>query len=187
MNYQEFEMKQPILHTPRLKLRKITLADLPAMFAYTSLDGVTKYLPFDTHKRVEDTKLFIDYVLDQYTNCRLAPWAIELQSTNTFLGTIEYVFWEQENNTAEIAFVLSNHYWGRGIITEAAREVIRFGFEEMDLERVQARCFNANIASQRVLTKNGFQFEGTLRKRLFSKGKQQDIRVYSLLRQEYSM
>lgn len=93
--------------------------------------------------------------------------------------------WEPEHNRAEIGYVISTKNWGKGYGTEVANAVISFGFEQMELERIQARCFIDNIASQRVMEKVGMTYEGTLRKAMFVKGKFQDIKIYSILREEF--
>lgn len=64
-------------------------------------------------------------------------------------------------------------------------EVIKFGFEKMNLTRIQAKCMVENIGSARVMEKIGMSFEGIMRKGLFAKGKHQDIRMYSILKEEY--
>ncbi|MGM0943253.1 MAG: GNAT family N-acetyltransferase [Bacillota bacterium] len=184
LNDREIDLEQPILETPRLILRKIMATDLSAIHAFTSLDVVTQYLPFDTHQSHEQTKLFINFVLDQYDNNQLAPWGIELKPYKKLIGMIEYVFWEQENDTAELAFVLTNTHWGRGIVTEACQEVIKYGFTTMKLQRIQARSFVENIGSQKVLEKCGLKLEGILKKRLFIKGKHRDICMYAIIKDD---
>jgi len=85
----------------------------------------------------------------------------------------------------EIAYALSRKYWRKGLMTEAVKEVIKFGFEKMNLNRIYARCFPENIGSYRVMEKAEMQFEGILRKQMFIKGKFQDMKLYSILRREY--
>lgn len=74
---------------------------------------------------------------------------------------------------------------GKGLVTEAVKEVIKHGFEKMNLNRIYARCFVENIGSQKVLEKVGMKFEGILREQLFIKGAFRDMKIYSILRKEY--
>ena len=67
------------------------------------------------------------------------------------------------HSLAEIAYALSREYWGKGLVTEAVKEVVKHGFEKMNLNRIYARCFVENIGSQKVLEKVGMKFEGILR------------------------
>ncbi|RTR27804.1 N-acetyltransferase [Robertmurraya yapensis] len=176
----------PIIETPRLILRKITAADTAAMFSYGSNKEVAKYVTWDVHKTISDTEAFISFVLDQYANQKVAPWGMEDKETGEFIGTIDFVWWKPNHHSAEIGYVLSPEYWGKGITTEAAEALIRFGFEKMELVRIQARCMVDNIASSRVMEKAGMSFEGINRKSMFIKGQHHDLKVYSILREEFN-
>lgn len=118
----------PVLETERLILRKITMDDAEAMFSYASIDEVSQYVTWETHRTLDDSKSFISHVLKQYNEGMVAPWGIELKENGKFIGTIDFVWWKPRQKTAEIGYVLSPEYWGRGITTEALREVIKFGF-----------------------------------------------------------
>lgn len=174
----------PQLETDRLRLRKISFKDLADMHAYTTSKKVTKYIPFPTHKSIEDTRKFIDYVLEQYHIQKKLFWGVELKETQTLIGTIEFVSLDLIHNKAEIAYLLSDCYWGKGIMSEAAAEIIKFGFQTLQLTRIEARTFKENIASQKVLEKVGMTFEGTLRKSQFLKGRYQDINIFSILSED---
>jgi [ribosomal protein S5]-alanine N-acetyltransferase len=91
-----------------------------------------------------------------------------------------------EHSRAELGYVLAQEYWGTGLMPEAVRRVIRFCFERMDLNRVEARCLAENVASARVMEKAGMSYEGTLRKREYIKGAYRDMKMYSILRSEYA-
>ncbi|MGG4202691.1 GNAT family N-acetyltransferase [Peribacillus frigoritolerans] len=175
----------PILETERLILRKVTIQDVNDMFEYCSNQEVSRFVTWDAHESLDDTKEFIGFVLNQYLHGKVAPWAIEYKENHKMIGTIDFVSWNPGQNSAEIGYVLSPEYWGKGITTEAAKELIRFGFENMDLIRIQARCFTENIGSARVMEKAGMKHEGILRKGMKIKGKHWDLHVYSVLKEEY--
>lgn len=185
MKIEDIYGSLPKLNTPRLKLRKVSEADKYDLFAYASNDEVTKYVMWDTHKSMADTEGFISYAMDQYKNKNVAPWAIEYKETGKFIGTIDFVWWKPAYFSAEIGYVISPEYWGKGITTEAAKAIIQFGFEKMELVRIQARCFDENIASARVMEKVGMIYEGTHRKEMYIKGRHRDIRMYSILREDF--
>ncbi|GGD12640.1 N-acetyltransferase [Pontibacillus salipaludis] len=176
----------PKLETKRLLLRKITLEDVDDMYHYVSNEEVTKYVTWEAHKSISDTKEFIEYALTQYENKDLSPWGIEYKESGKFIGTIDFVYWEVNHNVAEIGYALSKDYWGKGISTEAVKEVIMFGFTCMDLVRIQARCLKENRGSERVMEKAGMSFEGILRKSMLVKGKYQDLKMYSILKEEFN-
>ena len=81
--------------------------------------------------------------------------------------------------------MLSREYWGRGLMPEALRAMIAFGFERMGLNRIEARCIAENAASARVMEKVGMTYEGTLRQREFIKGAYRDMKLYAILKSEY--
>jgi [ribosomal protein S5]-alanine N-acetyltransferase len=174
----------PVLETERLLLRKITPDDLEDMYSYCSNDDVAKYVTWSTHRSFADTKGFVDFVLNQYENGLIAPWGMEYKETGRLVGTIDFVSWQPHHRTAEIGYVISPEYWGKGLTPEASRELIRFGFEKMDLVRIQARCFVENIASQRVMEKVGMSFEGIIRNGMLVKGQHWDIKLYSIIKEE---
>jgi [ribosomal protein S5]-alanine N-acetyltransferase len=177
----------PNLETPRLLLRKLTTEDTPGMFNYASNEEVAKYVTWDAHKTLKDTETFVNFVLNQYKAHKVSPWAIEEKETGTFIGTIDFVWWKPVHNMAEIGYVISPDYWGKGITTEAAKAIIQFGFEQMDLVRIQARCLVENIASQRVMEKVGMSYEGTHRKSMFLKGKHYDLKMYAILKEDFAL
>ncbi|PLR76245.1 GNAT family N-acetyltransferase [Bacillus sp. V3-13] len=176
----------PVLETERLVLRKLTLEDLEDIHSYGSDEEVSKYVTWDTHRSLADTREFLDFVLQQYENKKVAPWGIEYKENKRLIGTIDFVWWKPAHNSAEIGYVLAPQYWGKGIATEAAITIIQFGFTNMDLVRIQARCFVENKASARVMEKAGMSFEGVLRKSMLVKGRHQDIMMYSVLKEEFS-
>ncbi|KAB2334514.1 GNAT family N-acetyltransferase [Cytobacillus depressus] len=176
----------PTLETERLLLRKITLEDVEDMYSYCSNEEVSKYVTWDTHQKLSDTKEFVEFALNQYENRKVAPWGIEYKENEKLIGTIDFVSWQVQHNVAEIGYIISQDYWGKGIATEAATEVIQFGFNHMNLVRIQARCFVENIGSERVMKKTGMSFEGIHRKGMFIKGKHQDLKMYSILKEEFS-
>lgn len=143
----------PILETERLKLRKITLEDVEDMYSYCSNVEVPKYTSWYPHNSLSETKESIDRVINQWENKKLVHWGIEYNENRRLIGTIEFVTWETQHKVAEIGYCLSQDYWGMGIAPEAAKEVIKFGFNNMDLVRIQARSYLENIGSARVMEK----------------------------------
>ena len=86
--------------------------------------------------------------------------------------------------TAELGYYIAEEYWGRGIMTEAVRQICAYVFEKSDIIRIYAEPFAYNAASCRVLEKAGFQYEGTLRSNAVMSGEVIDMKMYSLLKTE---
>src|SRR5829696_4024847 len=176
----------PELETERLLLRKMHLDDAEAMFAYASDPEVTRYVLFETHRSVEDSKAFLRLATEGYERGDFGGWGVVLKDGGAFVGTCGVdVNYAPEHARAELGYVLSRDHWGRGLMTEAVRAVISFGFGRMELNRIQARCIAENTASARVMEKAGMTYEGTLRESEFIKGAYRDMKLYSILRSEY--
>lgn len=85
----------------------------------------------------------------------------------------------------EIAYALNRAYWGNGYMPEAAAAVLAFGFDTLQLNRIEARCEVDNLPSERVMQKLGMQFEGVLRQHVQVQGRYRDLKLYSILREEW--
>lgn len=171
----------PNLETENLILRKINKQDIEDIFYYGSNPKVSQRVSWVTHKSKADTEQFIDFVLDGYSQHNKALWGMELKSNRKIVGTIDFVTLNSKHKNAEVGYVLSEDFWGNGLTTEATKKIIEFGFTELGLVRIQARCFVENIGSQRVMEKVGMSFEGIIRKGMFAKGEYQDLMLYSVL------
>ncbi len=141
---------------------------------------------FETHRSVEDSESFLRLALEGYEREDFGGWGVVLKDSGAFVGTCGMdAGYAPEHARAELGYVLSREHWGRGLMPEAVRAVIRFGFGRMGLNRVQARCIAENVASARVMEKAGMAYEGTLRESEFIKGAYRDMKLYSILRREY--
>ena len=176
----------PVLETERLVLRPMTPDDARDVFGYASDPEVTRYVMWDTHRSLEDSGEFLRQMMDEYEKGELL-WGIALKESDRLVGSCGYGgSWTPEHHRAEMGYVLSRECWGKGLMTEAARELVRFGFERMDLNRIIARCFAENTASERVMQKAGMTYEGIQRQHVFVKGAYRDLKLYSILRREFS-
>jgi [ribosomal protein S5]-alanine N-acetyltransferase len=176
----------PELETERLLLRKMRLDDAEAMFAYASDPEVARYVLWDTHRSIEDSEEFLRLATEGYERGDFGGWGVVLKDSGVFIGTCGMdAGYAPEHARAELGYVLSREHWGRGLMPEAVRVVIRFGFERLELNRIQARCIAENTASTRVMEKAGMTYEGTLRESEFIKGAYRNMKLYSILRREY--
>ncbi|WP_440117767.1 GNAT family N-acetyltransferase [Paenibacillus sp. QZ-Y1] len=175
----------PVLETERTLLRPITYADLEDMYRYCAVPAVSEYTTWDAHQSKEDTKAFIDVLMSQYENNKLGPWGIEDKQTNKLIGSCNYLGCDSNSMKVELGYVLSNEYWGQGITTEAVRRIIQFGFEDIGLERIQAKCMVNNIGSAKVMEKAGMKFEGVLRNFMRVKNELQDLKMYAILKEDF--
>jgi [ribosomal protein S5]-alanine N-acetyltransferase len=172
----------PILNTDRTILRMINERDENDMFSYCSDEEVSKYTTWYKHNTIEDTRVFINKILEEYRNQQVAPWGIEDKASGKLIGTCGFVYWNINHSRAELAYALSKEFWNRGYMTEIVKRIFEFGFSKMELIRIEARCLMENLGSARVMEKSGMQYEGILRKQIFAKGSQQDVKIYSIIK-----
>lgn len=111
-------------------------------------------------------------------------WAITLAGTGELVGAIGLVI-TAEHERAELGYWIGVPFWNHGYVTEAARLVLRFGFQTQQLNRIYAHHFENNPASGRVMQKLGMTHEGTLRKHHKKWGMYFDCPYYGMLREEY--
>lgn len=176
----------PELETPRLRLRKLVPSDAEDLFAYAADPEVVRYTSWEPHRSIENSHAFLVSVIAAYEAGDVANWGIEHRAERRLIGTCGYIWWNISNASAEIGYALSRAYWNQGLMTEAAQAVVDFGFREMGLNRIEARCEVPNVGSARVMEKVGMRYEGTLRQVVFAKGQFRDLKLYAVLRQEWS-
>lgn len=176
-------LKPPTLTTERLTLRKITPNDLLDVFEYAKDPRVSRYLLWYPHLSLGDTRAYLAAVDGLYRKGKFYDWGIEIN--NKMIGTAGFSSFDIENNSAYIGYVLSHDYWKLGIASEAAKAVIKFGFERLGLRRIAAKCIIENEASIAVMKKCKMLFEGVARDALLVKGNYRSIVTYSLTFNEY--
>ncbi len=126
-----------------------------------------------------------DYISAMLSANEDETFAFAITADNKVVGSIG-VF-RQGNihrQTAELGYYVAEEYWGKGIMTEAVKQICKYTFDKSDIIRIYAEPFAYNIASCRVLEKAGFQYEGTLRSNAVKNGKDIDMKMYSLLKTE---
>lgn len=167
-------------------LRPLTTEDAEDVFAYASDAEVTRYMLWEAHRSAGDSRAFLNDVVEGYGKGDFATWGLTLKGDDRVVGTCGYDgAWVPRHARAELGYALARGHWNRGLTTEAVRTVVRFGFEVMKLNKVVARCFVGNAASERVMQKAGMTYEGTQRQHVFIKDAYRDLKVYSILRDEF--
>lgn len=175
----------PVLKTERFILRKISLDDTDDMYEYAKNADVTKYLTWSPHESKTHTFEYISYLQNRYASGEFFDWAVVCKDSGKMIGTFGFTRFDFKNDGGEIGYVLNPEYHGKGIATEILGRVIRYGFENLGLERIECRFMVKNIASRRVMEKNGMQFEGFRRKGMLVKGEYKDIGICSIIREDF--
>ncbi|MGL5316646.1 MAG: GNAT family N-acetyltransferase [Peptostreptococcaceae bacterium] len=151
--------KFPRLETSRCILRKMNINDAQEMYEYASDDDVIKYLSFPKHDSVEQTREVISkYFMSKYEEGNSYDFGVELKETHKLIGSCG--FNEIKNSQAILGYVLNKKYWNQGIMTELVKEVIRFGFEDLKLDKITAYHYDGNDKSGKVMQKCNMDYVG---------------------------
>lgn len=168
------------LTTERLVLRKLRIDDAQDMFEYTSNSEVTKYLSWNEHKNIEQTKIFINNTLPEYEGVKSYPYAIELKSMKKFIGVLRVYDIDYGNKHCEISYILNPTFQNQGLMVEAINAFISHCFSELGFIRIQAKCMVENENSEKLMKRVGMEFEGVLKNYWIYKGKMLDAKIFAI-------
>ena len=176
----------PTLRTPRLTLRPARMTDAHDMYEYSRDPEVARHVLWEAHSSVHQTRNYLRYILRQYRAGAPGTFVIELTGARKVIGTIGLMWIQRDNRSAEVGYSLSRPYWNQGLMTEALEETLRFCFETLRLNRVEAQHEVDNPASGAVMRHVGMHREGMLRQRVYNKGHYVDVELYAILRTDYT-
>lgn len=144
------QLKMSELETDRLRLREFQSADLTGISSWEGLAHAEK---------------FLEFCFQSYREWGMGPWAILLKENRIIAGSCGFchISYERDRGTleylGEVNYYVAPQYRGQGLATEALSAVLKFGFDDIKLTRIQARCFAENLSSERVMLKAGLRFE----------------------------
>lgn len=175
----------PTLHTDRLRLRPFNDSDADVLFALHTNTHVLRYWDSPPWREPVRAQRFIaacQQMAEEGTGSRLA---VDRTSDGAFIGWCSLNRWNPDFRSASMGYCFDDAAWGHGYATEAARAMLEWAFDTLELNRVQAETDTRNLASAHVLEKLGFVREGTLRQDCVVDGEVSDSWVYGLIRQEW--
>ncbi len=178
---------QPTLSGASLILRPFSARDAPVVQALAGAKEVastTLTIPHPYEDGVAEA--WIESHALGYAAGTLATFAIVERSAQQPVGAIGLSL-KPAHARAEMGYWIGVPFWNRGYATEAARMMLRFGFEELGLNRIHAQHFVRNPASGRVLQKVGMRYEGRLRQHVQRWGNFEDLEQYGILAQEWRL
>ncbi len=176
------------LETNRLILRRLTKEDSKQAYEnWCSNEKVSKYVFWDKHESVEETKSLYEMWEKEYEDDTTYRWIVQLKDTNELIGTIDVaskIFLAYD--VCEIGYCYGDKFWGKGYGTEALKAVMKYLFEECDAYLLNAKFMVNNPGSGNIMKKAGMKFEGYLRGRMLDKdGIRNDLGSYSITKEEY--
>jgi len=155
----EFSIQQVLLETERLILRPWTEADLPDFYAYARVEGVGEAAGWPHHRSMEESRAILQrFIAEGHV------LAVVSKQDGKAIGSLGFHDSDLDapefagKSKKEIGYVLSQEYWGKGLMTEAVRRAIQFCFEDLKLDMVTCSHFMENDRSRRVIEKCGFLY-----------------------------
>ncbi len=171
----------PNLETERLTLRRVDANDVNEIFALRSNPETMKYIPRPLVKTNEDALELIATIDAKIEANEGINWAITLKGNPKLIGFLGFYRTKPEHYRSEIGYMILPEYNGRGIVSEAIKKIVSFGFDEMKLHSIEAIIDPENFASEKVLQKNGFVKEAHLKENEYYEGRFLDSVIYSIL------
>ena len=139
----------------------------------------------DATQTVADSEQFIQKTIDAYQDNKQIP--LQIWYKNNYVGLIDFHGISTKNKLAQIGYWIDADYQGKGIVTQACKLLIQYGFETIGLNRIEVECNVENLKSSAVPKRLGFTFEGIMRQSRELNGRFQDIQLFSLLKSEFSV
>jgi ribosomal-protein-serine acetyltransferase len=171
---------------PDLLLRPLEDGDANELFAVTDRNRahLLRWLPWvDATRTPSDSALFIRHVIDEQASLQAFHCAITFR--NEIVGVIAFNAIDHFHRTSTIGYWLSRTHTGKGYMTGAVRAMVRFGFEYLNLNRIEIRTAPENYASRAVCIRLRFRHEGILREAEWLGDRFVDLEVYSLLKSDW--
>ena len=173
------------LETERLFLRRIAVTDFAEIRELRGNPETMKFIPRPLITNNEEALEYINMINEKIENNEAINWAITLKGNPKHIGNIGLFRLQPENHRCEIGYMILPEYKGQGIVTEVIKAVLKYGFNDMNMHSIEAVIDPDNVASERVLQKNGFVKEAHILENELWDGKFWDTVIYSLLKRNF--
>ncbi len=174
----------PNIHTERLHLRQLNRGDAEALFPLRNDPIVMKYIARPLTKDIEEVYKLLDIINQGYNNKEGITWAITLVDNPVLIGTIGFWRIVKEHHRSEIGYLLDPAFHGKGLMYEAMKAVIDYGFANLKLHSIEANIDKDNAASIKLVERCGFVKEAHFKENYYFEGQFLDSVIYSLLTPE---
>lgn len=176
----------PQIETERLILREINYEDRYEIFQILSKDEVIKYYGMYPTASIKEADGLIAKFSDGFKATNTIRWGITLKENNKLIGTCGFHNLNEKHFRAEMGYELSSTYWKYGYMKESVDAIIRYGFDKMNLNRIEAVIYPENTSSRTVLERAGFKEEGLLKEYACFRDKFEDLIMFSLLKRNWN-
>ncbi|BAY81701.1 hypothetical protein NIES267_11780 [Calothrix parasitica NIES-267] len=175
----------PILKTPRLLLRAINYSDAQSVHCNLSDFYTVLYSNVAEPPSLKEVRKIIDIWSENFKKQQGFRWGITIKEQNIVIGSCGYKNINKKHRRAEIGYEISPAYRRKGFMSEALNAVLEYGFEVIELNRIEATVNCGNLPSILLLHKLGFSEEGILKEYEFQKDKFIDLKLFSLLYKQF--
>ena len=175
----------PRFETQRLILRRIREIDYIDMYEYSADRDVTRYLTWQPHNSLSETKSYASDLQKRYNAGKFFDWGLVHKADGKFIGTCGLTTINLNRNSCEVGYVLAKKYWGRGLMPEALELVMGFAFDYLEFDRIEARFLEGNMKSLRVMQKMGMVFDRVDYDLFTVGGESKDVHNYYITREMY--
>ncbi|WP_353625698.1 GNAT family N-acetyltransferase [Bacillus sp. JCM 19041] len=168
-------------------LRKFTDADSQTVFDHWLSDSrVSDNRVSAPHQSVSETRERVNKIVEGYQKESFCYWAIVLKERNVLIGEIDLYDFDRVTENCSVSYSIGFMWWNQGYGTEALKAIIEFGFQQMDIHKIEAAHNIDNPASGRIMSKVGMKQEGIIKHMIRnSKNQYKDCAVWGLLQDEY--
>ncbi len=173
------------IESERLLIRRLERRDYRDMYEYARLSEVTRYLLWNPHPSPDYTRNYIMSIQKCYKSGEYFDYAVILKCEQKMIGTCGFTKIDADNNSAEVGYVLNPAYHKKGYATEALIALMRFGINDMGINRIEAKYMVGNDESRKVMERCGMRFEGIHRQQMLIKGSYADIGVCALTHNDF--
>lgn len=174
------------IETERLILRKMKLEDGNLIYKnWTSDPLVSKYVNWNKHSSINDTKDYVNYKINRYLSSNCYDWVVILKDINEPIGEIDAVKVSIEDNSVEIGYNYGSKFWNKGYATEALKAIIRYMFIDVEVDKITACHIDKNPASGKVMVKAGMKFDYIVKDFFNNEKHKGDLLFYSINKEEY--
>lgn len=147
------------LETKRLYIRPFRTEDADELHGIIGDPKVMDRIPGGPSSTPQETKIRLAKIIEHQEKNGFSLWALRTKEQGNLIGNCGLILVEGRGPEVELAYDIAYEFWGRGYATEAARECLRFGFENLKLDRIIALTYSDHIASRRVMEKIGMVYE----------------------------
>jgi RimJ/RimL family protein N-acetyltransferase len=175
---KQLKLRMPVLETERLVLRPLDQDDLSDIVAWEDVASAPN------HEAAAQE--FLDYCFREYRERGIGPWGIQLKETGAIVGNCGFPDIIFKKLCGEVNYYVATGHRGKGLALEALNALLRFGFRDIGLTRIQARCQPDNLSSERVMQRAGMRFEGWIESAPSAKDPSPKQKLYAIQEHDFN-